>query len=325
MHTGKLLFAQLMEHLSMTAETPTDLPNAVPEARDVHAHPIPVFYSEELNAQSESYSPSAAKPQLVVAAWQVEKFPLQFGRIQPVTETDLCLAHDPAYVRGVLTCQLPNGFSNTSPEVAQSLPWTSGAMLSAARKALTTGIACAPVSGFHHAHYDFGSGFCTFNGLVITALKLLAEGQVRRVLILDCDQHFGDGTDDILLKLSAFDTVSNASLGRLYRRSRDAKAYLGKLRQLVGSFNTYGLVLYQAGADVHVEDPLGGVLTTEQMIERDRIVFEAARMSGVPLVWNLAGGYQDPVAKVVALHVNTMFQCVRVYSAPRQTAAGGLR
>ena len=284
---------------------------------------IPVFYSEELNAHADSYSPSASKPQLVVAAWQDAKLPLHFGRIQPVAEIDLCLAHDPAYVRGVLSSQIPNGFANTSPDVARSLPWTTGAMLTAAGQALQSGIACAPVSGFHHAHYDFGSGFCTFNGLVVTALKLLAEGRVRRVLILDCDQHFGDGTDDILLKLSAFDRVSNASLGRLYRKSRDARPYLAKLRELAGKFCDFDLILYQAGADVHVDDPLGGVLTTEQMIERDRIVFEAAHEHGVPLAWNLAGGYQDPIARVVALHVNTMRECVRAYATERRLAAGG--
>ena len=77
-------------------------------------------------------------------------------------------------------------------------------------------------------------------------------------------------------------------------------------------------VLYQAGADVHVDDPLGGVLTTEQMIERDQIVFEAARASEIPIAWNLAGGYQTPLSKVVDLHVNTLRECVRSF---RPTAA----
>jgi acetoin utilization deacetylase AcuC-like enzyme len=72
-------------------------------------------------------------------------------------------------------------------------------------------------------------------------------------------------------------------------------------------------VLYQAGADVHVDDPLGGVLTTEQMMERDRIVFRAARRTQTPIVWNLAGGYQQPLSKVIVLHLNTMRECVSAY------------
>jgi hypothetical protein len=63
-----------------------------------------------------------------------------------------------------------------------------------------------------------------------------------------------------------------------------------------------------------VDDPLGGVLNTEQMILRDRKVFEAAGRRRVPIAWNLAGGYQDPLDKVVDLHVNTMRECARVYS-----------
>ena len=50
------------------------------------------------------------------------------------------------------------------------------------------------------------------------------------------------------------------------------------------------LILYEAGADPHLKDPLGGLLTTEQMAWRDRVVFE--QLGHLPMVWNLAGGYQ---------------------------------
>jgi acetoin utilization deacetylase AcuC-like enzyme len=74
-------------------------------------------------------------------------------------------------------------------------------MIAAARASLTDGCACAPVSGFHHAHYDTAGGYCAFNGLEITAQKLRADGEVQRVLIVDCDMHYGDGTDQILKHL----------------------------------------------------------------------------------------------------------------------------
>jgi acetoin utilization deacetylase AcuC-like enzyme len=66
------------------------------------------------------------------------------------------------------------------------------------------------------------------------------------------------------------------------------------------------VLFYQAGVDPHVDDPLGGIMTTEQLAERDRIVYETCREMGVPVVTNLAGGYQRPVEKVVGLHVNTL-------------------
>jgi len=70
------------------------------------------------------------------------------------------------------------------------------------------------------------------------------------------------------------------------------------------------VVLYQAGGDPHINDPLGGFLTTSEMSLRDRYVFEGLAARGIPVAWNLAGGYQRPLEKVVALHVNTMGACI---------------
>jgi acetoin utilization deacetylase AcuC-like enzyme len=249
----------------------------------------------------------------VLAAWKKAGLPIAVHPFAPASELDLCLAHDAVYVRGILEGMLPNGFGNTSAEVARSLPYTTGALIAAARAALTGGCACAPVSGFHHARYDSAGGYCTFNGLVITAQKLLAEAVAQRVLILDCDMHYGDGTDQILERLAVGESVTNTSFGRWFHQPSHAGAYLQRLRETAARFDSYDLVLYQAGADVHVDDPLGGVLTTEQMIKRDRIVFEAARASETPIAWDLAGGYQEPLAKVVGLHVNTLRECVKAF------------
>ncbi len=277
---------------------------------------IPVFYSEELLADAGSFSPSAGKPRHVVSAWRNAGLPISVHAITPASEMDLCLAHDPGFVRGVLDGTIPNGFGNTLPAVAHSLPYTSGAMLAAAGAALRLGCACAPVSGFHHAQYDSAGGYCTFNGLVIAAQKLLGDGAVQQVMILDCDMHYGDGTEAILERLALSRSISNVTFGRWFSSPSDSGEYLHRLRETAAGFDAFDLVLYQAGADVHVDDPLGGVLTTAQMIERDRIVFEAACHSGTPIAWNLAGGYQDPLSKVIELHVNTLRECARAFCAP---------
>ena len=142
---------------------------------------------------------------------------------------------------------------------------------------------------------------------------------MQRVLILDCDMHYGDGTDQILERLGVGESVTNTSFGRWFHQPSQAGAYLERLRETAARFDSYDLVLYQGGADVHVDDPLGGVLTTEQMIERDRIVFDAARSSETPIAWDLAGGYQEPLAKVVGLHVNTLRECVKAFGTRGQT------
>jgi acetoin utilization deacetylase AcuC-like enzyme len=282
---------------------------------------IPVFYSEGMLADANSFSPSAGKPRQVIDGWRKAGLELDLQSFAPATTIDFYLAHDPAYVDAVLAGKRPNGFGNYNVDVACSLPHTTGAMIAAARAALAKGCACAPVSGFHHANYDTGGGFCTFNGLVVTAQKLIADAGLQHVLILDCDMHYGDGTDQIIEKRGLSARIQNDSFGRWFDTPSDAPAYLEKLRDTAETFDHYDLVLYQAGADVHIDDPLGGVLTTAQMLERDRIVFEAARRAAVPIAWNLAGGYQKPLSRVIELHVNTMRVCARAYRADEMPEA----
>jgi acetoin utilization deacetylase AcuC-like enzyme len=74
-------------------------------------------------------------------------------------------------------------------------------------------------------------------------------------------------------------------------------------------------MLYQAGADPHVDDPLGGVLTNEQLRMRDRIVFRTAIKLSIPVAWNLAGGYQSPLRKVLDIRDATAIECIESYRA----------
>lgn len=52
----------------------------------------------------------------------------------------------------------------------------------------------------HHAHADWTNGFCIFNNVAIAAMHL-AEKK-KKVLIIDIDMHRGDGTQDIVQKLT---------------------------------------------------------------------------------------------------------------------------
>lgn len=270
-----------------------------------------VFFAPEMVASPSSYSPSAGKPAAVVADWRARGLSIEIRRPEPVGLAELSRAHAPGYVRDVLSLAAPNGFGDRSAEVAASLPWTSGAMLSAARYALAhRAHVAAPCSGFHHAGWDHGGGFCTFNGLVITALALLADG-ARRVGILDCDMHYGDGTDDILDRLGRPATIAHFTAGATYHAPRQARAFLAALPAIVASMRGCDVVLYQAGADPHVADPLGGFLDDAELAERDRIVFT---LTPAPVAWNLAGGYQrdaeGSIAPVLAIHAATARACL---------------
>ena len=274
---------------------------------------IPIFFSNAMQANVASISPSAHKPLAAVGSWTALGIPLAITEPTPATREDFKRAHDPEFVDAIVECRAMNGFGTRATDVAASLPYTSGAMLSAAREAVRNGqVAVAPTSGFHHAGHSEVAGFCTFNGLMVSALAIKAAGLVQRVGILDFDQHYGDGTDDIIETLG-IDFVTHYSAGAHYHSESQASEFLQQVPELVASMNECDVVLYQAGADPHIDDPLGGWLTTQQLAERDRLVFESARQLGIPLAWNLAGGYQSPLRKVLDVHDNTMRACASAY------------
>ena len=278
---------------------------------------VPVFFDERMVADAESFSPSAGKPRAVVESWRAMAAPIDIRTPVPVAREQLALAHLPAYVAGVLDGRLANGFGNTLPGVAASLPWTSGAMLSAAREAIANGrVAVAPVAGFHHARYARGGGFCTFNGLMVTAQVLLEEGVARSVSILDFDLHYGDGTEDIIERLGLRDVVAHYTAGLELNDEDRAPEFLDAIADYVRRLSDCDVLLYQAGADPHIDDPMGGWLTGAQLAERDRRVFEACAAHGLPVAWNLAGGYQTPLRKVLDVHDATMRACVARYVEP---------
>ncbi len=284
---------------------------------------VPVFYTPRMVTDSGCESPSARKPSAVVESWKLE-FPIEIIEPVPAEMEEFCLAHDAEFVKNILLGKRPNGFGNTSKAVAASLPYTTGAMLSAARHVLASGgAAAAPCSGFHHAGFQSAEGFCTFNGLMVTALVLKKAGRVSRVGILDLDMHYGNGTVNIIHACDCEGWINHFTAGLNYMRPNQAPEFFNEtLPGVLAGMWTCDLVLYQAGADPHIDDPYRGWLTTAELRKRDAMVFEALAKAKIPVAWNLAGGYQrerdGSIPKVLEIHDNTMRECVRVFGgSPR--------
>ncbi len=242
-----------------------------------------MFYFEQMLADADSYGPSATQPRTVLAAWREARLPVEIHNVVPATEADLCLVHHPVHVRDALAGTAANGVGNTVPDLARSLPDTTGAKMASARAALDTGCACAPVRGFVHAGYRDGAGFCTFNDLIVAARKLPTAVRLRHVPILDCDMHYGDDTDGIIGELRLAQAITRARFGRWLHPPDAATAGLDTLRETVADFDPFDVVPDQAGADPHIDDPLVGMLTTGQMRERVQR-FLPIQNCGVPYV-----------------------------------------
>lgn len=325
---GLLAAAACRERARPAEPTASDPPPAAPEPvvaappPEVHrdAAPLPVFYDPRQHTSvNDSFSPSAGKPAQVVASWQRLQVPIELMPVEPATPEQLALAHSRDYVDGVLSTKIPNGFGNTLKEVAATLPWTSGSLVSAAVHAVQHGgVAVSPTSGFHHAGHGFGGGFCTFNGLMVAVRVLQTRGLARKIGILDLDMHYGNGTVDILERLKV-GGVHHYTFGEHWDTPDQGEAFLRALPGVLAGFVGCEVVLYQAGADSFVDDPLGGVLTREQLRLRDRMVFRHFAAAKIPLAWNLAGGYardeQGTIAPVLAIHDATLEECHAAYAA----------
>jgi acetoin utilization deacetylase AcuC-like enzyme len=282
-----------------------------------------VYYRSEQVADGNQgrFSPSAAKPKKVFQDWLNHLLKIEVKKPFPVSRKDLYEAHDKKYVDGVLDGEISNGFGDTGQDVIDSLPFTVGSMVAATKHAFKTGEpAAALCSGFHHAGWDFGGGFCTFNGLIVAALAAKKAG-AKKVGILDCDYHYGNGTDDII-KRKKWKWLKHFTAGHIFCGGSQAEMFLDNLENVIKSnFWDCDVLIYQAGSDPFIGDPLGGFLTIEQLKKRDEIVFKTAKKMRLAVAWNLAGGYtkdeKGDIPLVLEIHRNTAQACIDAWEGDK--------
>ncbi|MDB4998090.1 MAG: histone deacetylase [Myxococcaceae bacterium] len=271
--------------------------------------------------------------------------PVLFSEPTPATDEDLLRVHTPEYVAAIASGE-PRALAESqkfpwSTELARAVRLTNGAAIGALSAALDDGVACAVASGYHHAHADHGEGFCTFNGLVVALEHARAHGRIKRGLVIDLDLHYGNGTASLLASRPDFHTLSiygswykaNKATPDVYsERAKDTdnarsiavtngatgSQYLEILDGALGDAIDRArpdVLLYQAGADPYREDPYSPLdVGVADLEERDTRVFMAAKASGIPIAWVLAGGYTKDVTKVVEVHTNTFAAAVRVFT-----------
>lgn len=248
----------------------------------------------------------------------------------PADLQTLARAHDLQYLHEVTAGIAANGFGNDDRNVVRHAEAAAGVMVKACAEALeragdpVQAVVCAPVSGFHHAHYNFAEGFCTFNGLLAAVLecRVRYRGSLRNVLIIDGDAHYGNGTDDIIAALGLSGIVNLTHNAPRGGHGLDRRIWSQQIRGFITNPKPkWDLVIYQAGADAHVDDPYGdGYLTDDDWEARDRLVFQYCRAQRIPIVFNFAGGYNGE--KTIELHRRTVQTARDIYrsdaTAPRK-------
>ncbi len=192
------------------------------------------------------------------------------------------------------------------------------------REALRHGFCFALSGGAHHAHRDFGHGFCLVNDSVLALRRLQAEGAVGKVWIIDVDAHKGDGTaaltagDPSIVTLSvhmasgwpldgpAVDPDGNTlpwfvpSDIDVPIESGQEDRYVPRLAAALEELDRRErpeLALVLAGADPYEKDELPSTqllrLTLAQMNERDRLIWRFLTDRGIPRAYLTSGGYGE--------------------------------
>lgn len=217
-----------------------------------------------------------------------------------------------------------------SPDLRERSYRTVQGTIEAARDGLSLGAGVNLAGGTHHAFADRGEGFCVFNDVAVAIRVLQREDLVGRVAIVDLDVHQGNGTARIFAGETGVFTFSlhgeknypfHKEQSRLDVGLPDGCAdqpYLDALQrhlETVLEEAAPDLVFYLAGADPYVEDRFGRLgLTRAGLRERDRMVFEACRLRGLPVVMTLSGGYARNVNDVAEIHADTLSELMTCYS-----------
>ena len=253
------------------------------------------------------------------------------GRVpfaSPIDLGSLRAIHSDRYLRALFTGEprslaTSQGLPTWNENIARGWLLNVGGLHAAGEAALHKKTITANLGhGYHHATVNRGMGFCTINGLVVVAKKLIREAKANRVMIIDLDHHEGNGTaeciigDPLIWNVSLYGSymggppsagnnhvfhIHHEAFERGEERDAHYLAVISEILPLLIRLQNPDLILYQAGMDPF---DCGGI-SREALAIRDAYVFSLSRSMDKPVTWVLAGGYAD-IDTLVKLHTGTV-------------------
>jgi acetoin utilization protein AcuC len=272
---------------------------------------------------------------------------------EPATRQDLLRVHSDYYVRRVEALsageEVPDcqDYGLGTPDTPafrgmdEAARWLVGGTLHGARliceggekRVLQLG------GGLHHARRNYASGFCVYNDLAIAIDYLTGHG--LWVAYLDIDVHHGDGVQQILYEDKRVMTISlhesgqflfpgtgsvhelGSGLGRGLKLNlplepfTEGESYLEVFDQVVpAALRQFrpGVLVVQAGADAHFDDPLADLMLTTYDYEAifRRILEWADLFTAGRVLFTLGGGYALRAAPRVWTILHLLIHDLRV-------------
>jgi len=195
---------------------------------------------------------------------------------------------------------------------------------------------CAVRPPGHHAERDRAMGFCLFNNIAVTARYAQARHDLKNVLIVDWDVHHGNGTqntfyaDPTVFYFSIHQYPHYPGSGAADQTGRgegegrtlnvplpagcDDKAYREALvDRLIPAMESFppDLILISAGFDAHRDDPLAGMMVTDEGFGgmTKLLVALAEERCGGRLLSFLEGGYSlEGLKGAVRMHLRALIR-----------------
>ncbi len=223
--------------------------------------------------------PAASRGRLEPIIDELKKYPdmYEFVMPEPASKEDILRAHTLGHFNDI----------RTTPDVYEYALLAAGGAIKAAELAYDgypTFAVIRPPG--HHASSDSCWGFCWFNNMSISLLKLASEGKIKSAFILDFDLHFGDGNVNILNK--KLDIIKTKILNP---RSRSEDEYLNEINDEFNRVGKFDIIAASAGFDEYIKD-WGGKLSTKAYYEIGRMMkdFSEEKCNGRRYAL-LEGGY----------------------------------
>ncbi|MFA0552111.1 histone deacetylase [Vibrio lentus] len=253
----------------------------------------------------------------------------------PVSVEQVKQVHDGEYVDLLVSGNLPAakmrriGFPWSEQLIERTL-YSSGGTCLAAEMAIESGLAIHLSGGYHHAHRDFGSGFCLLNDLVLAAKHALTFEHIDKVLIVDSDVHHGDGTATLCQERDEIITLSFhcdknfparkplSDLDVPLSRETEDEEFLRCFEQVTNmaiAHHQPDLIIYDAGVDIHQDDELGYLnISTQGIFERDCLILNLAKSKAIPMACVVGGGYRTQHQDLVPIHMQLLNAALAVNS-----------
>ncbi|MFZ4480785.1 MAG: hypothetical protein ACOYNZ_12920 [Rhodoferax sp.] len=196
---------------------------------------------------------------------------------EPASRSDLLRGHSDAYIASI----------ESKPRLYSMAALAAGAAMLAARVAQRGEPAFAVVRPpGHHASTSSAWGHCTFSNVALALLQLRDAGLIRSALVVDFDQHTGNGTQDVLRGWPE---------AQIFNPYGDGSAhFLWSLEERLQTAPQVDMLAVSAGFDAYIHD-LGRKLATPDYFTIGRLLQAyAIRLGHQHRFAVLEGGYYLP-------------------------------